>query len=390
MSRFIRRQLEAEILISAKEYPAITLIGPRQSGKTTLVKKLFPKHAYVNLEVPELRSLAGSDPKALLSEYPAPVIFDEIQRAPDLLSWIQAAIDEQPSLKGQWIITGSNQLSLRASVSQSLAGRTALLTLLPLSISELRNAGKLPDTFQELIHTGFLPRIYDQNIRPNSAWSNYYKTYVERDVRQLIEIKNQSSFERFIKLLAGRVGQLVNLHSLSSDVGVSHNTLTSWMAVLEASFIIFRLPPHHNNYGKRITKSPKLYFVDPGLAAYLLQLESPEQVLRDPLRGGLFENMVVCEALKSRTNRGKQPNLYFFRDHNQNEIDLLYPDGTSFIPVEIKSAQTFDKSFARSIHYYQKISKDSRKGWIIYNGDLEFESDDYQVMNFKSAFSEEG
>jgi predicted AAA+ superfamily ATPase len=386
MSKFIERQLQAEMLASAGEYPAVTVVGPRQSGKTTLVRKLFPDHAYVNLENPELRSLAQTDPKALLNRFPAPVILDEIQRVPELLSWLQVGIDENPTVKGHWIITGSNQLKLRESVTQTLAGRTALLTLLPLSIRELKAAGKLKPTFQEIIHYGCLPRIFDQNLRPASAWRDYYQTYVERDVKQLIEIQNQISFERFMRLLAGRVGQLVNLHALSNDVGVSSVTLSKWLSVLESSFIIFRLPPFHRNFGKRITKSPKLYFVDPGLAGYLLNLETPAQIERDPLMGGLFENLVVSEALKSRTNEGRQPNLYFFRDHNQNEVDLLYPEGGSTIPVEIKSAQTFDKSFARNIHYYQKVSGDLSQGRIIYNGETEFESDTYRVINFKSAF----
>jgi predicted AAA+ superfamily ATPase len=385
MAKFIVRQLTPELVLSASEYPVVSVIGPRQSGKTTLVRHQFPQHSYANLENPELRDLAERDPKAFLARYKAPVIFDEIQRVPSLLSWIQVLVDEKPDAKGQWILTGSNQLQLRESVGQSLAGRTALLTLLPLSISEI-GASKKSRSFPDWAHTGFLPRIYDQRIRPMSAWRDYYQTYVERDVRQLIALENQSTFERFVKLLAGRVGQLLNLNSMCGEVGVSQTTLHRWISVLEASLIVFRLPPFHRNFGKRLTKSPKIYFTDPGLASYLLGIETPEQLERDPLAGSLFENLVVGEALKSRTNAGKVPNLYFFRDHNGNEIDLLYPDGNRVIPIEIKSAQTFDKGFARGIHYYQKISGSDTAGRIIYAGDTEFESDTYEVCHFSRAF----
>jgi predicted AAA+ superfamily ATPase len=389
MSKIIRRELTDELLLSASEYPVVTVIGPRQSGKTTLVRSQFPKHGYANLENPEWRELAQRDPKAFLARFPPPVIFDEIQRVPSLLSWIQVLADEQRGVKGQWILTGSNQLQLRESVTQSLAGRTALLTLLPLSLQELE--GRHDDwTYAEWIHCGFLPRIYDQGIRPLRAWRDYYQTYVERDVRQLIALENQLLFERFVKLLAGRVGQLINLSSMSGEVGVSLPTLGKWLSILEASFVIFRLPPYHRNFGKRLNKSAKLYFTDPGLAAYLLGIENPAQLERDPLVGGLFENLVVVEALKSRTHRGHDPNLYFFRDHNGKEVDLLYPDGNEVIPVEIKSAQTFDASFAKGIYYFQKLSQSNRAGRIIYSGDTEFASEHYEVRNFKSAFTHYG
>lgn len=387
MHKFIPRQLTSELLISSREYPIVTLIGPRQSGKTTLVRSVFPDHGYVNLENPEIRALAEKDPKAFLHRWPAPVIYDEIQRVPSMLSYIQVLADEDPSAKGRWILTGSNQLKLRETVGQSLAGRTALLTLLPLSISELGSSESTsPRTFSEWIHFGFLPRIYDQRIRPQSAWRDYYQTYVERDVRLLIHLENQTGFERFLKLLAGRVGQLVNLNAMAGEVGVAQSTLTKWLSVLESSFLVFRLPPYHRNFGKRQTKSPKLYFTDPGLAAWLLGIESPEQVERDPLVGGLFENLVVVEALKSRLHAGKIPNLHFFRDSNGREIDLLYPNGRDVIPIEIKSSMTFDRSFASNIRYFQKVAKSETPGWIIYAGDMEFSSDLYHVIHFANAF----
>lgn len=387
LHNFIPRQLTPELLRSAQEYPVVTLIGPRQSGKTTLVRSIFPKHAYANLENPEIRAVAERDPKAFLHRWPAPAIYDEIQRVPGLLSYIQVLADENPSAKGQWILTGSNQLRLRETVGQSLAGRTALLTLLPLSIPELKVSEKpTPRSFADWIHAGFLPRIYDQGIRPKSAWRDYYQTYIERDVRQLVQLENQTGFERFLKLLAGRVGQLVNLNAMAGEVGVVQSTLTKWLSVLEASFLVFRLPPYHRNFGKRLTKSPKLYFTDPGLAAWLLGIESPEQVERDPLVGGLFENLVVVEALKSRLHAGKVPNLHFFRDSNGREIDLLYPHGSDVIPIEIKSAMTFDQSFTKNILSFQKLSGGTLPGWIIYAGDTEFSSDRYRVIHFAHAF----
>lgn len=390
LHNFIPRALSAEIRISAREYPVVTIIGPRQSGKTTLSRELFAGYAYANLEDPQIRTLAETDPKAFLRRFPVPVIFDEIQRVPDLLSHIQVRVDESPDEKGQWILTGSNQLKLRESVSQSLAGRTALLTLLPFSIAELKASGlPLPGSAAEWIHRGFLPRIYREGIRPQSAWRDYYQTYVERDVRLLLQLENQTGFERFLKLLAGRVGQLVNLNAMSGEVGVAQSTLTKWLSVLEASFIVFRLPPYFRNFGKRQTKSPKLYFSDPGLAAWLLGIETPAQVERDPLVGGLFENLVVLEALKSRLHSGRMPNLHFFRDSNGREVDLLYPGENGVVPVEIKSAMTYNPEFQSGIRYFQKLSGAATPGRIVYAGELEFRNEICHVVNFANAFTTE-
>lgn len=387
LHKFIPRALSSEIELSAAEYPVVTVIGPRQSGKTTLVKEHFPSHHYVNLEDPTIRALAEADPQSFLQRYPTPVIFDEVQRVPSLLSYVQVRVDENPTAKGQWILTGSNQLKLRESVSQSLAGRTAVLTLLPFSIDELTVDGTVKTaSFEDWIHRGFLPRIYREGIRPQSAWRDYYQTYVERDVRLLLQLENQIGFERFLKLLAGRVGQLMNLNAMSNEVGVAQSTLTKWLSVLEASFIVFRLPPYFRNFGKRQTKSPKLYFTDPGLAAWLLGIESPDQVARDPLLGGLFENLVVVEALKARLNQGKAPNLYFFRDSNGREVDLLYPSGSGVIPVEIKSSRTYSPHFESNLGYFQKISECPDPGWVVYAGDLEFEKAGIRAIRFDHAF----
>lgn len=383
--KIIPRILADEVLRSAAEYPVVTLIGPRQSGKTTLVRELFAGHDYVNLEHPEVRELALRDPKALFSRHHGAVVFDEIQRAPELLSYIQVLADEDRGARGRWVLTGSNQIRLREGVTQSLAGRTALLTLLPLSFAELRGQTERRSWAHHALH-GFLPRMWQVSMRPQRFWRDYYQTYIERDVRQLIHLENQAGFERFMRLLAGRVGQLVNLNGMAGEVGVAQSTLAKWMSVLEASFVVFRLPPYYRNFGKRLTKSPKIYFMDTGLAAYLLGLESADQVERDPVAGGLFENMVVVDALKSRLNQGLDPNLHFFRDSNGNEVDLLYPHGTGFTPIEIKSAQTFHEEFVKGIRYFQKVSGSGSPGRVVYAGELEFASDAYDVIRFDRAF----
>ena len=331
----IPRIITTELLTQLNEYPIITVIGPRQAGKTTLVRAALPDYDYVSLENPEIRQIAIDDPKAFLKQHTRKVIFDEIQRTPHLLSYLQGIVDQEAN-NGQFVLTGSHQLELRAAITQSLAGRTALLHLLPLSIAELDAAGIHFKSFEDYIHHGFLPRIYDQQQRPHRAYANYYQTYVERDVRQLIRIKDASLFEKFIKLLAGRTGQVINYQSLANDVGVDAKTIKQWLSILEASFVVFKLTPYFENFGKRVIKSPKYYFTDTGLLAYLLDIEKARQVTRDPLVGNLFENLVVLEALKARYNQGLTPNLYFFRDSHGNEIDLLHKSANQLIGVEIK------------------------------------------------------
>jgi len=378
------RQIQQELALTATEYPVVTIIGPRQSGKTTLAQMQFPDYRYANLEVPEIRQLATSDPQGFFAQYPAPVIIDEIQRVPELLSYIQALSDKSKK-RGQYILTGSHQVRLHEAVSQSLAGRTALLRLLPLSIEELKaNNAAAPDR-DELIYRGFMPRIYQENIDPTRLYRNYFQTYVERDVRQMINVKSLIAFENFMRLLAGRIGQIVNLNSLAGDVGVSGTTLKEWLSVLEASFIVFRLPPYFENLGKRIVKSPKIYFTEVGLAAYLLGIEKKEQVTRDPLRGNLFENMVVLEALKARLNAGGDPNLFFFRDDQGHEVDLIFKHGRRLVPVEIKSAMTFNQDFVKSIEYFKKIAPESGNGAVIYAGELTPEVSGNKFVNFTNT-----
>ncbi len=378
----IPRQLEKELLAQLKEYPIVTVLGPRQSGKTTLVRNALPEYAYVSLEAPDIRQFAQEDPRAFLKQYSNQVIFDEIQRVPELLSYLQGMVDERGK-NGQFVLTGSDQLLLRAAISQSLAGRTGVLHLLPLSISELDAVDIFFDSFHEYIFHGFLPRVYDQKQRPHLAYANYYQTYIERDVRQLIHLKDAVVFEKFMKLLAGRVGQLINFQSLASDVGVDPKTIKQWLSILEASFIVFKLPPYFENFGKRLIKSPKYYFFDTGLLAYLLDIEKANQLVRDPLIGNIFENLVILEAYKSRYNQGQKPNLYFFRNSQGKEIDLLYRSGQDFLGIEIKSGSTWNASFKSALEWFSRSFTPLASSYVVYSGeDREF-SDATVALNYK-------
>ncbi len=379
----IERAIKAQLFRLAGYFPVVTLLGPRQSGKTTLAKACFPEHAYVNLDDQATRQIAIDDPVAFFRLNPPPVIIDEVQRVPQLLNAIQLLADAQDR-NGIFILTGSHQPELHAGITQSLAGRTGILKLLPLSIAELSQAGIRLER-DEYILNGFMPRLYDKKIPPDVLYGNYYSTYVERDVRQLINVSNQHAFEVFVKLLAGRVGQIVSLSSMAGDVGVSSTTLNSWLSVLEASYIVFRLPCYFDNFGKRQIKSPKVYFTDVGLAVYLLGIENLTQVARDPLFGGLFENMVVAEALKARYNQGKEPELYYFRDKRGLEIDLILNRGRSLLPVEIKSAMTYDLSFAKNLQKFLSIAKDTFSPTVVYSGDVEPEVQGIKFANFRNT-----
>ncbi len=347
----IRRTLEAQALKLASQFPVLTIVGPRQAGKTTLARSVFSDHAYANLEEPETRALAGADPKAFMARHPGLVIFDEIQRVPELLSSIQVEVDANPDM-GRYILTGSHQTELQQAISQSLAGRTAILQLLPFAIEELGTTA--PKSLDELMLKGFLPRIYDAGQDPTQAYRAYFQTYVERDLRQLVEVKNLALFQRFMRLCAGRVGQLFNANALAGEVGVSNHTIEHWISALEASYLVIRLQPYFENFNKRLVKTPKLYFTEVGLATYLLGIETSEQLSRDPLRGGLFENLVIMELLKARMHRGREPGLYYLRDHKGNEIDALLTRGRDLVSVEIKSAQTFHPSMANKLNLFRR------------------------------------
>ena len=330
----IRREISDNLITLAGKYPVVTITGPRQSGKTTLAKEVFKEKVYINLEAMDSREFARSDPRGFLKRIPDGAILDEIQRVPELVSYIQERVDEKKK-NNMFILTGSQQFEFTNSINQSLAGRTALLKLLPFSITEVKNNYGLLD-MEEILYTGFYPRIYDQKLDPTQALGDYFETYVERDLRQLIQIQNLSVFQKFVKMCAGRTGQLLNLNSLANDVGISHTTARGWLTILEASYIVYLLRPYHPNIKKRLVKSPKLYFYDVGLASYLLGIENKSHVDHHPLKGNLFENLVVTEILKYRLNKGKRNNLNFYRDSTGNEIDVIYGVAQNFLPIEIK------------------------------------------------------
>ena len=382
----IQRTIQTQLKKLASMYPVVTITGPRQSGKTTLAKMTFPNYRYVSLENFDVRQMADMDPRGFLKNYAAPVIFDEIQRVPALLSYIQTVVDENKS-SGQYILTGSHQPQLGQGVSQSLAGRTGILQLLPLSIAELASAG-IVLTRDEYMVQGFMPRLYDTPLDAKNLYRDYFSTYVEKDVRMMLNIKNLGAFENFVKLLAGRVGQLVNLSSLANDAGISIPTLKEWLSVLEASFIVFQLPCYFENFGKRLVKSKKLYFTEIGLASWMLGIETPEQASRDPLFGGLFENLVIVEALKSRFNAGERPDLYFLRDSQGLEADLLFQKShNELIPIEIKGGMTWNKDFCRNLLKLRKLSDKFTSGYVIYAGDLTPEIEGIKFLNFKDTAS---
>jgi predicted AAA+ superfamily ATPase len=338
----VARHILPTLLSRASQYPVVTVTGPRQAGKTTVCRMAFPDKPYTNLEQPDTREFAQNDPQGFLNQFPDGAVIDEVQRVPALLSWIQVRVD-QTQRPGQFILTGSHQFDLMAAITQSLAGRTALLKLLPLSINELRQAG-IPTGTDRLLHAGGYPRIYAHGLNPATVLGDYFETYVERDLRVLIELRRLNEFRRFVRLAAGRVGQVLNLHSLAADAGVTDVTARQWLGLLEASYVVYLLPPWFANLGKRLTKSPKLYFYDVGLAAWLMGITEQTHLASHPLRGHLFENLVVMEFVKHAEHHGERARLHFWRDSNGVEVDLLVennmPPGTVGM-VEIKSGQTF-------------------------------------------------
>lgn len=382
----INRKILPEFLKLLEEYPVVTILGPRQAGKTTLAQEYLKDFEYCNLENPENRDFAKSDPKAFLAQFSGKVVLDEIQRVPELLSYIQVIVDVKKA-NGQYVLTGSHQLALREAVTQSLAGRTGILNLLPLSISELTEARVTFSSFEEYAYQGFLPRVYDQNQRPTQAYSNYYQTYVERDVRQLINLKDASLFEKFMKLLAGRVGQILDYNSLGNDVGVDSKTIKTWLSILEASFIIYKLNPYFENFGKRVIKSPKYYFIDTGLLVFLLGIEKPSQVTRDPLVGNIFENMMVIECLKARYNQGKMSNLYFFRDGHGNEVDLIFQTGRDLVAIEIKSSSTFNTALFKNLDKMKQVTDKVSNSYLLYQGEEKILSGDKFALRFDQVQS---
>lgn len=380
----IKRAVSGKILNYARHYPVITITGPRQSGKTTLCRALFPKKRYFSLENIDVREYAKTDPRAFLGEcVKTGAVIDEIQRAPDIVSYIQEIADTEDR-PGLFILTGSQNFHLLDTINQSLAGRTALVVLLPFSYSEVYSDRAIP--IDKVLFTGFYPRIHDKKLNPAEALSFYVSTYLERDIRALINVKDLSKFEKFLKLCAGRAAQIVNLSSLANDCGINHNTARSWLSVLEASYIIFFVRPHYANFGKRLIKTPKLYFTDVGLVAYLLDIQNAKHIANHPLKGAIFENFAVAELLKARTNRGKNGNIYFFRDNVGNEVDVLLENGTIVKPVEIKLGSTINDDYFKGLRYYQKTNKKgSVKPALIYGGSEDHHRGTFEIVSYKNV-----
>lgn len=377
---FLERLLSRELNRLADLYSVVVITGPRQSGKTSLCKHHFSTYEYVNLENPATREQVLVNPKAFLEQYAKPgLIIDEAQHLPELFSYVQVVVDEDETAK--FILTGSSNFGLLQGITQSLAGRAAILTLLPFSLNEI---AKEVDT-DSLIFKGGYPAVWAKNIPIQDVAQNYYNTYIERDVRQILNIKDISRFQTFIRLCAGRVGTEFNASALSNEIGVSVPTIQEWLSVLEASYVLFRLPPFFRNIGKRLVKTPKIYFYDTGLACYLLGIEKEEQLATHPLRGVLFENMVILNFVKQRFNAGKVPHLYFYRDKSQREVDLIEERGTALYAYEIKSAKAFTKNFVQNLDYFRQVAgQDVVSTQVIYDGEMDIETPENGMLNFRN------
>ena len=363
----IKRKAADYIAGIAAKFPVVSITGPRQSGKTTLARAVFPDYEYLNLENPDTMHEAMADGASFFRNHPAPLILDEVQRMPELLSRIQVAVDESPRKKGMFILTGSQQPSLKDGISQSLAGRVAIATLLPFSMDELAEADVV-QTREAYMHTGFMPRLYNERLTPFDVYENYLATYVERDVNQIANIKNRREFDGFLRVLAGRVGQLVNCQSIANDIGVSMPTVKSWISILDACFIITVLPCYYRNFGKRFVKAPKIYFTDVGLLTHLLGIREQAQIVRDPLFGAIFENMVVMEAFKAKLNRGLPPDLYFIRDRSGTEVDLVAEQGRKLHLFEIKASASYSADFTKNMDRLSNGIGDVASQSVIYSG----------------------
>ncbi|MCP3849032.1 MAG: ATP-binding protein [Gammaproteobacteria bacterium] len=380
-----KRIISKQLIESLKSYPVLTLLGPRQSGKTTLVRELFKDFDYQSLEDPDIREMATSDPRGFLRQLSECAILDEIQRVPELTSYIQTIVDE-PSSKRKFVLTGSNGLLLVDTVTQTLAGRTELFELYPLSVSEITQKQSNVSLNEFLFHGGY-PRIYNLKLNPTKWLKSYFQLYVEKDIHLITNITHLDLFEKFIKLSAGRVGQLINASSLSNEVGVSSPTITGWISALKSTYICFTLKPHFRNFNKRIVKTPKLYFYDTGLLCYLLGINSMEQLDTHPLRGNIFENFIVSEYLKKKNNTGEEAELYFWRDQKGHEVDLVEDRSSYLYPIEIKLSETFNKQFIKNIEYLNKLQEQSLsnrsiQGHLLYSGTNEKQYKKIQLENW--------
>ena len=363
-----KRKLQQKMLSLAEKFQVITLTGPRQSGKTTLVQATFPNLPYVSLEEPDIRQIALTDPRGFLANYTEGAVLDEVQHAPELFSYIQSLVDGDRNI--QFVLTGSSNFLLMEKISQTLAGRTAILHLLPFSIAELKPNIPAFERYESLIYKGQYPRIYDREIAPRDFYPSYIQTYVEKDVRLMKNIGNINTFIRFVQLCAGRTGQLVNYAGLASDAGISPNTAKAWLSILESSYIVYQLAPYHRNFNKRIVKSSKLYFYDTGLACSLLGIRDEEQVALHYMKGALFENLVINEFIKASIHRGEQPKTYFWQDNQGKEIDCLLVDGEKALPIEIKAGKTMSNSYFTNLQYWRKLAgAPDDYGHVVYGGE---------------------
>ena len=384
----IDRDLKPELLKAAAAFPAVTLTGPRQSGKSTICKQMFPKHLYVNLEPLDTRTLAMEDPRTFLGQFKGSAIIDEIQRCPELLSYLQEIIDNDQR-PGRWILTGSQNLSLLNSVSQSLAGRTAVINLLPLTYNEICRFGTPPQNLDDILLAGGYPRIYDQRV-PVADWiSSYIALYIERDVRKLLNIGDLMAFQRFVQLCAGRTGQMLNLSSLAADASISQPTAKKWLSILEASFIVFQLPSYAGNVRTRLVKMPKLHFYDTGLACWLLGVRTTEQLSTHPLRGAIFETWVVSEILKHRTNKAQRGGIFYYRDSHANEADMIVEAGGKIIVVEAKSGATFSPDMFKAAQACKRIVEKNANAEIraIYGGNTTQQVKGNQLISWENIDS---
>lgn len=379
----IQRKLRDKLLQLANLYPVVSVTGPRQSGKTTLVKSTFPDYDYVSLEDPDTRMIALNDPRGFLQGYEKGIIIDEAQRAPEIFSYIQGMAD-QLNKEGQFILTGSQNFLLLENISQSLAGRVAILKLLPLSIQELQDAKIETNNADKLIFEGLYPRLYDKKITPGDYYPYYLQTYVERDVKLIKNIVNQSVFIKFMKICAGRIGQIINVNELASSCGITRITVNSWLSILQASYIIYLVQPHHKNFNKRLIKMPKLYFYDTGVACSLLGIKKQEQLSLHFIYGSLFENFVINEFIKEELNNGNIPEYYFWRDKSGKEIDLIAEKNNKLFPIEIKAGKTFNSDFLKNLKYWNKLSGNtSDNSYLIYGGDNSYKTDSGNIVSWK-------
>lgn len=376
------RRLTASLKRVSKQYPVISLTGPRQSGKTTLLKNEFSDYTYVSMENPDQREFAEEDPRGFLSFYRKYVIIDEAQRSPQLFSYIQGIVDEE-NIPGQYILSGSQNFLLNQNINQSLAGRVAVFRLFPFDFQELKPHDLLEATWYETYFKGFYPRLYDMNIFPEEFYRNYIETYVERDVKEIINIRNINLFRNFVKLCAGRIGQVLNISSLANDCGISVPTAREWLSLLEGSYIIFTLQPYYRNFNKRLIKSPKLYFYDTGLVASLLDIRQAYQIPLHYFKGNLFENLIIAELYKRYYHNFLSPSLYYWRDSNGNEVDGLIVKGQLMDIIEIKAGQTINKSYFRGFQYFQSFAKDViDKQYLIYGGHEAYIRSGIQILNW--------